>query len=119
MRPAEFGLTAYSTLLLPEWMRFLTDYRRAATLLAAPPGEAMPPVAVVDYSAIDSGLGGPPYPVSVVGVDRVANWSRLDAPTYEEKRKIVARCDRCSDSTAPSQALPQASCTPSSARRAR
>jgi phytoene dehydrogenase-like protein len=99
VRPAEVGLTAYSTLLLPEWMRFLTDYRRAATLLAAPPGEAMPPVAVVDYAAIDSGLGGPPYPVSVVGVDRIANWSDLDRAAYEEKRKlwraaILAALDR-------------------------
>ena len=54
---------------------------------------------VVDYSAIDSGLGGPPYPVSVVGVDRVANWSGLDQATYDAKREqwcraIIAAIDR-------------------------
>ncbi len=59
----------------------------------------MPPIAVVDYSAIDSGLGGPPYPVSVVGVDRLANWSALDSAAYDEKRKlwraaIIAAIDR-------------------------
>jgi phytoene dehydrogenase-like protein len=86
--PAHVGFDAYSTFLLPEWMTALADYRRAAAILAEPPGEAMPPVAVVDYSAIDSGLGGPPYPVSVVGVDRIANWAGLDGPAYEEKRKL-------------------------------
>jgi phytoene dehydrogenase-like protein len=85
-RPAEFGLDSYSTMLLPEWMRSLSDYRRAAAILGGMPGEALPPLAVVDYSAIASGLGGPPYPVSVVGVDRAANWARLDRPSYEAKR---------------------------------
>jgi len=46
----------------------------------------MPPLAIVDYSAIDSGLGGPPYRVSVVGVDRTANWSGLDGAAYDAKR---------------------------------
>jgi phytoene dehydrogenase-like protein len=99
VRPAEVGLTSYSTFLLPEWMQALAEYRRCAAILAEMPGEAVPPVAVVDYSAIDSGLGGPPYPVSVVGVDRLANWSGLDPAAYEEKRDrwraaIVAAIDR-------------------------
>ncbi len=97
--PSKLGLSSYSTFLLPEWMRSLGDYRRCAAILADAPGEAMPPVAVVDYSAIDSGLGAPPYPVSVVGVDRVANWSGLDGAAYAEKRKlwsaaILANLDR-------------------------
>jgi phytoene dehydrogenase-like protein len=99
VRPAGLGFTSYSTILLPEWMTALADYRRCAAILAEAPGEAMPPVAVVDYSAIDSGLGGPPYPVSVVGVDRLANWTGLDAAAYEAKRDrwrtaIVAAIDR-------------------------
>jgi phytoene dehydrogenase-like protein len=44
-------------------------------------------VTVVDYSAIDAGLGGPPYPVSVVGLDRVENWAGLDRPASDSKRK--------------------------------
>jgi phytoene dehydrogenase-like protein len=99
VKPAELGLSAYSTFLLPEWMRSLADYRRCAAILASPPGEIMPPIAVVDYSAIDSGLGGPPYPVSVVGVDRLSNWSGLDPAAYEAKRDlwraaILAALDR-------------------------
>jgi len=86
--PAQIGLASYSTFLLPEWMKTLADYRRCAAILAGPPGEAMPPIAVVNYSVIDSGLGGPPYPVSVVGVDRESNWAGLDAEAYEKKRKV-------------------------------
>lgn len=84
--PAHFGLSSYSTVLLPEWMRSLSDYRRSAELLSAMPGEAMPPLAIANYSAIDSGLGGPPYTLSVLGVDRMANWQGLDAESYEAKR---------------------------------
>ncbi|MFA5901493.1 MAG: NAD(P)/FAD-dependent oxidoreductase [Hyphomicrobium sp.] len=86
--PERFGLSAYSTMLLPEWMRTLADYRRGAAIMAAPPGEAMPPLAVVNYSAIDSGLGGPLHSVSIVGADRPANWRGLDAGAYDEKRQL-------------------------------
>jgi phytoene dehydrogenase-like protein len=97
--PAEFGLSNYSTFLLPEWMQKLSDYRRSAAILADAPSEAMPPIAVVNYAAIDSGLAGPPYPVSVVGVDRLSNWSGLDPEAYNAKRNawrdaIAAAIDR-------------------------
>jgi phytoene dehydrogenase-like protein len=85
-RPQELGFKSYSTILLPNWMRRLADYRRCGDLIAGLPGEAMPPLTIVDYSAIDSDLGGPPYPVAVVGVDRVANWSGIDGATYDAKR---------------------------------
>jgi phytoene dehydrogenase-like protein len=97
--PSKFGLASYATMLLPEWMQSLSDYRRSAAILADAPGAAMPPIAVVNYSAIDSGLGGPPYPVSVVGVDRLANWQELDEAAYEHKRDLwraalIAALDR-------------------------
>jgi phytoene dehydrogenase-like protein len=98
-RPADLGFRSYSTFLLPRWMTTLSDHRRSADLLASAPGDEQPLMAVVDYSAIDSGLGGPPYPVSVVGVDRLSNWSGLDKATCEIKRvqwrqAIVAAIDR-------------------------
>jgi len=86
--PRDFGVRAYSNFLLPPWMTRLADYRRCAHLLGGEPDDAPAPVlTVVDYSAIDSGLGGPPYPVSVVGVDRVENWQGLDQAAYGAKRK--------------------------------
>jgi phytoene dehydrogenase-like protein len=89
--PQELGLSSYATMLLPEWMRTLADYKRGAALLADAPGEAMPPVAVVNYAAVDSGLGGPPYPISVVGADRLANWQGLDSAAYKAKRDAWMR----------------------------
>jgi phytoene dehydrogenase-like protein len=88
VRPKALGLCNYSTFLLPPWMKALTDHRRSADLLGAPPGEDQPLMTVVDYSAIESGLGGPPYPVSVVGVDRLANWSALDKDAHDTKRNL-------------------------------
>jgi phytoene dehydrogenase-like protein len=87
VRPAELGVRGYSTFMLPRWMRKLSDYPRSADLLAAMPGETAPLITLVDYSAIDSGLGGPPYPVSVVGLDRLAHWSGLDKAAHDAKRE--------------------------------
>jgi len=99
VRPAEVGFRSYSTCLLPEWMEALSDYRKCGDLLAHMPAETMPGLTIVDYSAIDSGLGGPPYPVAAVGVDKTANWAGLDGAAYDEKRKrwreaIVGTIDR-------------------------
>jgi phytoene dehydrogenase-like protein len=99
VRPATLGFRTYSTFLLPPWMKSLSDHRRGADLLGAAPQKEQPPLTVVDYSAIESGLGGPPYPVSVVGVDRLANWSGLDKSASETKRDqwqraIITTIDR-------------------------
>ena len=98
--PREVGFTEYSTVLIPEWMNSLSDYARCAGVLADAPGTRMPVVGVVDYGAVDSGLNPDgPHLVSVVGVDRVANWDGLDDQAYQAKRDgwleaIVAGIDR-------------------------
>lgn len=98
--PAEFGLTRYSTVLLPDWMTRLGDYADAAALLGGPPGHRMPPLNIVDYGAIDSGLNPDgPRLLTVVGVDRLAHWEGLDEAAYRERRErwqdaIVAALDR-------------------------
>lgn len=99
VRPAALGFRTYSTFLLPPWMKTLSDHRHSADLLGKAPGPEQPLLTLVDYSAIDSGLGGPPYPVSAVGVDRLANWSGLDKLARDLKRNqwreaIVATIDR-------------------------
>ncbi|MDA0231510.1 MAG: NAD(P)/FAD-dependent oxidoreductase, partial [Proteobacteria bacterium] len=99
-RPSELGFTHYSTMLIPDWLESLSDYSRSAILLADPPAERMPVMSVVDYSAVDSGLNPQgPYLVSVVGVDRVANWEGLDEQAYQSKRDtwlaaIIAEINR-------------------------
>ena len=84
--PREFGFTHYSTQLLPDWMRSLGDYAQAAALMQGEPADKMPPLAIVDYAAIESGVPAPPYVLSIIAPDRVANWEGLDQEAYRAKR---------------------------------
>jgi phytoene dehydrogenase-like protein len=84
--PREFGLGSYSTQLLPDWMRTLSDYAQGTGLMADEPSGKMPPLAIVDYSAIDSGVPAPPYVLSVVGPDQLSNWNESDPDAYRAKR---------------------------------
>jgi phytoene dehydrogenase-like protein len=99
-RPAaEFGLRSYSTVLLPPWLKTFADYAKgAAAVLTIAEGVA-PPLTIANYSAIDSGLGGPPYSINVLGPDRVANWENLSREAFAERRGhvldgIIAVIDR-------------------------
>ena len=84
--PREFGIAAYSTQLLPPWMKRFADYGQGAALMAEEPGDRMPPMSVVDYAAIDSGVPAPPYVLSVLGPDLLSNWDSSDMDAYREKR---------------------------------
>jgi len=84
--PRELGLSSYSTQLLPDWMTSLNDYADATALMAREPGEQMPPLAIVDYAAIESGIPAPPYVLSVVGPDLLSNWTGGDQDSYRAKR---------------------------------
>lgn len=85
-KPDEIGLPSYSTQLLPDWMTSLADYAKGTALFANEPGERMPPMSIVNYSAIDSGVPIQPYIVSAVGTDRLTNWSGVERPVYTAKR---------------------------------
>jgi phytoene dehydrogenase-like protein len=84
--PRDVGVSSYSTQLLPDWMTRLDDYARATALMAGEPGERMPPLAIVDYAAIESGVPAPPYVLSVVGPDLLSNWTGGDPDSYRAKR---------------------------------
>jgi len=84
--PREFGISAYSTQLLPREMKRLSDYAQGAALMAEEPDERMPPMSIVDYAAIDSGVPAPPYVLSILGPDRLSNWDSSDMDAYREKR---------------------------------
>ena len=84
--PREFGISAYSTQLLPREMTRLSDYAQGAELMANEPGERMPPMSIVDYAAIDSGVPAPPYVLSICGPDALSNWDSSDMDAYREKR---------------------------------
>ncbi len=98
-KPDEIGLANYSTQLLPDWMTSLADYASGTVLFANEPAERMPPMSIVNYSAINSGVPVSPYIVSVVGTDRLSNWSGVERPVYTAKRArwqdaIVGHLDR-------------------------
>jgi phytoene dehydrogenase-like protein len=84
--PREFGIKVYSTQLLPPDMKRFSDYARGARLMAEEPGSRMPPMSVVDYAAIDSGVPAPPYVLSVLGPDHLSNWDASDMDAYRDKR---------------------------------
>jgi phytoene dehydrogenase-like protein len=84
--PREFGIATYSTQLLPPDLTRLSDYPQGAALMADEPGIRMPPMSIVDYAAIDSGVPAPPYVLSIFGPDRLSNWDASDMDAYREKR---------------------------------
>jgi phytoene dehydrogenase-like protein len=84
--PREFGVTGYSTQLLPPWLTRLSDYAQGTSLMAEEPGDRMPPLAIVDYAAIDSGIPAPPYVLSIFGPDRLSNWEGSDIESYRDRR---------------------------------
>lgn len=105
--PREFGVTAYSTQLLPPWMKRLADYAQGAALMAEEPGERMPPMSVVDYAAIDSGVPAPPYVLSVLGPDcyrigTVPTWTPIARSAAAGRKRSFAISPR----TIPGSATP-------------
>jgi phytoene dehydrogenase-like protein len=84
--PREFGIECYSTQILPPGMTRLSDYAKGATRMADEPGGLMPPMSVVDYAAIDSGVPTPPFVLSVLGPDHLSNWDSSDMDAYRAKR---------------------------------
>ncbi len=85
--PSQFGLNAYSTILLPGWMRSLADYSQAAGKLGSYPSEKLPPLIVVNYGAIQAGLDdNGPLLVTVAGLDNIANWQGMTQPQEAAKR---------------------------------
>jgi phytoene dehydrogenase-like protein len=84
--PREFGIAGYSTQLLPPWMTRLSDYAQGTPLMAGEPADRMPPMAIVDFAAIDSAVPAPPYVLSIFGSDRLPNWEGSDLDFYRDKR---------------------------------
>jgi len=87
--PAEFGLDRYGVVRVPDWARSLRDVGACARMFNENPGERMPLYGIANYGAIDSGLSdGGPVLVTMVGLDRLDNWSGL---TREEERDRRSR----------------------------
>jgi phytoene dehydrogenase-like protein len=88
-RPSrEFGVRHYSTAILPGWVMALADLRQSGTFLRGDPGTRMPPYGFVAYDQIDSGLNqNGPHLVSMVGVDRLENWAKIDGDAKRMRKE--------------------------------
>jgi phytoene dehydrogenase-like protein len=85
--PAKFGLETYGISVLPEWLKSFRDFSLSSQAFADDPGEKFPAYGIANFGAIDSGLAGDgPTLVSVVGVDRLGNWTSL-TPEQERTRR--------------------------------
>ena len=100
-RPArEFGVKSYSTFIIPDWMRSLSQMRETAAVLGEEPGERLPSYVFVDYLQIESGLNGTtPHLVSFCGADRLENWSSLSNDQKKTRKEkwssaLIADIDR-------------------------
>ncbi|WP_193174660.1 phytoene desaturase family protein [Oricola nitratireducens] len=77
----------YSTMVLPEWMKSLSDYAAAGDLLCDDPRGKLPPFALVNYNAIDAGIGdGNTILLTVTGLDSTRNWSGMTASAERARR---------------------------------
>ncbi|MCB1755470.1 MAG: NAD(P)/FAD-dependent oxidoreductase, partial [Gammaproteobacteria bacterium] len=97
---ANFGVSSYSTVLVPDWLERFNDFPETTTLFGADPGARMPVSCVVDYTQIDSGIAdGPLYPLNIVCPDRLSNWADLDETDYQARRAawldaLIGQLDR-------------------------
>ncbi len=101
--PRDFGVSSYSTFIVPDWMVRLSQMREASALMAEPPsarGGRVPYYVLVDFSGIDSGLNETgPFVLSLCSGDRLDNWASLDAATVKARKSewmdcVVADLDR-------------------------
>lgn len=85
---AEFGLAAFSTVVLPDDLRRLADVPRAARAFAGEPGAAVPPYIVTDSARVGTGLARPGdlHVLGLTGVDRLDWWLGLDAASETARR---------------------------------
>ena len=69
--------------------RNFRDIGLTAQMLADDPGEKLPGYGVANYAAIDSGLTKDgPFLVSVVGLDRLSNWTSLTSGQEATRREL-------------------------------
>jgi phytoene dehydrogenase-like protein len=98
--PKDFGVSAYSTFVLPDWMGRLEQMKLGASLLGEEPGARLPSYALVDYSRIDTGLNEQGlHLLSLTGADRIENWKALNAEQERARKQqwiaaLIADLDR-------------------------
>lgn len=97
--PAELVVSAYSTIIVSEWMERLSYIKHYAGLLADMPSGRLPVIGVCNYSHIDRGLiDGKYFQMCIAGADRLCNWEDLSDTEHQAKKAawldaIIKRLD--------------------------
>lgn len=87
-KPATVGLNDYTTIVLPDGMTRFDRYGDGASAMSAAPKGEPPLYAIANFTAVESGLWDePPHLVSVLGLDRLSNWSGLTREAAEDRRE--------------------------------
>jgi all-trans-retinol 13,14-reductase len=98
--PRELGVSSWSTVVFPDWLRGLAELRDCAALLADAPAGRLPYFIFVDYSHVDTGLTpSAPYLGTISGLDRIENWRGLGGAAYNDRQArwidaLVAALDK-------------------------
>jgi all-trans-retinol 13,14-reductase len=87
-KPTKVGLTDYSTIVLPDDMMRFDQYGESATVMSEAPMGRLPVRLIANFTAVDSGLWDePPFLLSVLGLDRLANWAGLTREQSQDRRE--------------------------------
>lgn len=86
--PAQFGVTEYSTFIIPQHSQRFNDYASDKTAFASDPGEKMPGYVFVDYSKLDTGINQKGrYMCVLCGIDDLDNWKDLPDDVYYARKE--------------------------------
>jgi len=87
-KPASIGMKDYSTIVLPDEMTRFDQYADGATAMSDNPKNPLPARLIANFTAVDSELWDePPVLLSVLGLDRLANWTGLTREQSHERRE--------------------------------
>ncbi|MEW7987342.1 MAG: NAD(P)/FAD-dependent oxidoreductase [Candidatus Thiodiazotropha endolucinida] len=91
-RPADFGVSNYSTFMIPKCFSRLDSLPEMVRMMSQPPpGTAEAVCVFVDYDQIESGLNNDGRYLGVIcGLDSIDNWLELDDKAYDRRRNAWA-----------------------------
>lgn len=87
-KPAEYGVGAYSTFVIPDWLRKYEQYAENASVLDGYPGQRMPMYVIADYSRVATGFNeGGMHLMTLTGVDSLGHWEGLSGDEIHERKE--------------------------------
>lgn len=86
--PEQFGVTEYSTFIVPEHCWRFDEYANFKTAFASDPADKMPGYVFVDYSKLDTGINQKGrYMCVLCGIDALDNWQHLPEEEYYARKE--------------------------------